>query len=154
MWPRIRRFVEPLTLKRFRGVTLLAPRTRSGPKGFYETVHCTDRCLERGELCAAQTTTSSTTGAAADANPNVRHVIGLDAVKHNATGKLTVEDGALAFKTGKAADKVPVSSINDVFIGTETTQAGGKKGRAVKTAAIAAPYESGRALNHPDAYEG
>jgi hypothetical protein len=91
----------------------------------------------------AQTPTSSTT---ADANPNVRHIIGLDVVKLNATGKLTVQDGVLEFKAGKAGNKVPVSSIDDVFIGTETTQGGGKKGRAVKTAAIAAPYESGRAL--------
>src|SRR5580692_2417753 len=91
----------------------------------------------------AQTSTSSTT---ADANPNVRHIIGLDVVKLNATGKLTVQDGVLEFKAGKAGNKVPVSSIDDVFIGTETTQGGGKKGRAVKTAAIAAPYESGRAL--------
>ncbi len=45
--------------------------------------------LSVASFAPAQTTTSSTTGAAADANPNVRHVIGLDAVKHNATGKLT-----------------------------------------------------------------
>jgi hypothetical protein len=102
--------------------------------------------LSVASFAPAQTTTSSTTSAPADANPNVRHIIGLDAVKLNATGKLTVQDGALEFKTGKAGTKVPVSSINDVFIGTETTQGGGKTGRAVKTAAIAAPYESGRAL--------
>lgn len=85
-------------------------------------------------------------GPAADANPNVRHIIGLDSIKRNAAGKLTIQDGVLEFKTGKAENKMPVSSIDDVFMGTETTQAGGKKGRALKTAAIAAPYESGRAL--------
>ena len=31
-------------------------------------------------------------------------------------------------------------------VGTETTQSGGKTGRVVKTAAIAAPYESGKVL--------
>ena len=41
---------------------------------------------------------------------------------------------------------MPVSSIDDIFIGTETTQSGGKTGRVVKTAAIAAPFESGKAL--------
>ena len=90
----------------------------------------------------AQTSTSSP----APVNPNVRHIIGLDSAKRNATGKLTVQDGILEFKTGTVGDKVPVSSIDDVFIGTETTQAGGKTGRVIKTAAIAAPYESGRAL--------
>ncbi len=76
----------------------------------------------------------------------VRHIIGLDTIKRNASGKLTVEDGVLEFRTDKAENKVPVAAIDDIFLGTEVTQGGGKKGRAVKTAAIAAPYESGRAL--------
>jgi hypothetical protein len=83
----------------------------------------------------------------AASNPNVRHVIGLENIQRNATGMLTVQDGALLFKTSKAEEKVPVASIDDIFVGTETTQAGGKKGRAVKTAAMAAPYGSGRTLS-------
>jgi hypothetical protein len=81
-----------------------------------------------------------------DVNPNVRYIIGLDDVKGNSTGKLTVQDGVLHFKTGKAESKVPVTSIDDIFIGAEVTQGGGKTGRVVKTAAIAAPFESGKAL--------
>jgi hypothetical protein len=96
-------------------------------------------------VASAQTSASSTPGAT-DANPNVRHVIGLANAKKNASGKLTVQDGVLEFKTSSVDDKVPVSSIEDVFIGTEVTQALGKKGRVIKTAAIAAPFESGRAL--------
>ena len=84
--------------------------------------------------------------ASSAASPNIRHVIGLDPVKRNATGALTVQDGALRFKGGKEEGKVAVSSIDDIFIGTETTQSGGKTGRVVKTAAIAAPYESGKVL--------
>jgi hypothetical protein len=80
------------------------------------------------------------------ANPNVRHVIGLDAVKLNAMGKLTVQDGALDFKTNKGETKVPVSSVDDVFIGTETTQGGGKTGKVIKAASHAAPYDSGAAV--------
>jgi hypothetical protein len=83
----------------------------------------------------------------AASNPTVRHVIGLENIQRNATGMLTVQDGALLFKTSKAEEKVPVASIDDIFVGTETTQAGGKKGRAVKTAAMAAPYGSGRTLS-------
>lgn len=79
-------------------------------------------------------------------NPKVRHIIGLDNIKGNASGFLTVEDGVLHFKTGKVETKVPVPSIDDIFIGAETTQSGGKTGRVVKTAAIAAPFESGKAL--------
>lgn len=104
-------------------------------------------CLSAASLAPAQTTASNTPAAApTDASPNVRHVIGLANAKKNASGKLTVQGGVLEFKTPKVDDKVPVSSIEDVFIGTEVTQAGGKKGRAVKVAAIAAPYETGRAL--------
>lgn len=67
-------------------------------------------------------------------------------MKGNASGVLSVRDGMLHFQTGKASSDVAVSSIDDVFIGAETTQAGGKTGRVVKTAAIAAPFESGKAL--------
>jgi hypothetical protein len=84
--------------------------------------------------------------AATATNPNVRHVIGLDTIKRDATGTLTVQDGALRFNTGKSEDKVPIASIDDIFIGTETTQSGGKTGRTVKIVAIAAPYESGKVL--------
>jgi hypothetical protein len=101
--------------------------------------------LSAASLAPAQTSASSAPDATA-ANPDVRHVIGLANARKNASGKLTVQDGVLEFKTPKVDDKVPVSSIDDVFIGTEVTQAGGKKGRAVKVAAIAAPYEAGRAL--------
>jgi hypothetical protein len=84
--------------------------------------------------------------AATAPKPNVRHVIGLDTIKRNATGTLTVQDAALRFKKGKDETSIPVTSINDIFVGTETTQSGGKTGRVVKTAAIAAPYESGKVL--------
>ena len=76
----------------------------------------------------------------------VRHVIGLENVSPQKSGKLSVQNGAMQFDFGKDAVKVPVTSIDDIFVGSETTQAGGKVGRVVKTAAIAAPYESGRVL--------
>jgi len=102
--------------------------------------------LVAATFAPAQTPTSSAPAPAAAANPDVRHVIGLDPIKRNATGKLTVKDGALEFNTGKTGNKVPVSAIDDIFVGTETTQSGGKTGRVVKTAAMAAPFESGKAL--------
>jgi hypothetical protein len=102
--------------------------------------------LSAASFAQTQTSTSSTAATNTAANPNVRHVIGLDTVQLNATGKLTVQDGALQFTAGKSENKIAVSSIDDIFIGTETTQSGGKTGTAVKTAAIAAPYGSGKAL--------
>jgi hypothetical protein len=80
------------------------------------------------------------------ANPKVRYIVGLDNIKANTSGQLTLQDGGLRFATGKAETKVPIASIDDIFLGAETTQSGGKAGRVVKTAAIAAPFESGKAL--------
>jgi len=91
----------------------------------------------------AQTSTSTSPAPTPPTNPNVRHVIGLDTVKHNAIGKLTVHDSVLEFKAGTAGNKVPVSAIDAIFVGTETTQSGGTAGRVIK---MAAPYESGKAL--------
>jgi hypothetical protein len=76
-----------------------------------------------------------------------RNVIGLENVKPNSSGTLTVQNGAMQFDTGSMAAKVPIASIEDVVVGSETTQAGGKTGTVVKTAAIAAPFESGKALS-------
>ena len=95
----------------------------------------------------AQTSTTAAPGTPTAANLNARLVIGLDPIKRNATGQLTIQDNALDFKSGKEENKLTISSIDDIFIGTETTQSGGKKGTAVKTAAMAAPYGSGRALS-------
>jgi|SRR5215469_1006604 len=78
---------------------------------------------------------------------NARHVIGLENVKRNSTGKLTVMNGVIQFDEGKTDAKVPIASIDDLAIGTETTQSGGKAGTVAKTAAIAAPYDTGAALS-------
>jgi hypothetical protein len=77
----------------------------------------------------------------------VRHVIGLENVNRNRTGRLAVLDGALQFQAGKVNSKVPAASIDNIFIGAEATRAGGKAGTVAKTAAIAAPYDSGAALS-------
>lgn len=82
-----------------------------------------------------------------DQNPKVRHLIGLENIKGNASGQLTVQNGALQFKEKKTDAQIPVANIDDIFVGTETTQSGGKTGRVVKTAAIAAPYGTSRALS-------
>jgi hypothetical protein len=84
------------------------------------------------------------------ADSRVRLVIGLDSTKRNAMGSLTVHDGTLEFKTGKpgqeVVSKVSAASVDDVFIGTESTQVRGKSATVARTAAYAAPFETGRAL--------
>jgi hypothetical protein len=84
---------------------------------------------------------------ASSAPPSVRHVIGLDNIGAQKSGSLTVQNGAMRFAGGKEVATVPIASIDGIFVGTETTQSGGKVGRGVKTAAIAAPYGSGKVLS-------
>jgi len=77
---------------------------------------------------------------------HVRHVVGMQGVKGDATGILLIKSNELHFDAGKSRGEVPISSIEDIYIGTETTQAGGKLGQVAKGAAMAAPYDSGAAL--------
>ncbi len=83
----------------------------------------------------------------ADAPISARHVIGLENVKAQSGGKLSVESGALVFDSRNSQAKIAVSAIDDILLGSETTQAGGKTGKVFKVAAIAAPYETGRFLS-------
>jgi hypothetical protein len=75
---------------------------------------------------------------------NARNVIGMENIKHNTTGKLTIQDGAMHFSGGKTEAKIPAATIEDIVTGSETTQSGGTAGRLVKTAA---PYDSGAGLS-------
>jgi hypothetical protein len=77
---------------------------------------------------------------------HIRHIIGMPNVKHDATGLLLIEANSLHFDAGRSRGVLPIASIEDIFIGTETTQAGGKLGEVAKGAALAAPYDSGAAL--------
>src|SRR6202795_5074981 len=88
---------------------------------------------------------SGTEGAAAPLM--VRHIIGLENISSQKSGTLTVQNGAMQFSGGKSVAKVPATSIDAIFVGTETTQAGGKVARVVKTASMAAPYESGKVFS-------
>ncbi len=109
---------------------------------------CALTILAIATLPALAAQTSSATAPAADGSvAKVRCLIGLEDIKSQATGKLSVQSGALVFDTGKEQAKVPVASIDDIFLGSESTQSGGKAGRVVKTVAIAAPFESGKVLS-------
>jgi hypothetical protein len=78
---------------------------------------------------------------------NARHVVGLENIKRNLSGSLIVLDGELQFQAGKMNANLPLASIDDISVGTEITQAGERAGTVAKTAAMAAPYDSGAALS-------
>jgi len=68
-------------------------------------------------------------------------------VKSQSGGKLSVRSDALLFDCRKSQAKVAISAIDDILLGSETTQSGGKTGKVFKAAAIAAPYEAGKVLS-------
>ncbi len=76
----------------------------------------------------------------------VRCVIGLTDIKQNSNGRLSIQDAELHFDSGKHHSVVPITSIENIFIGSEVTDAGGFVGEAARDAASAAPYDSGAAL--------
>src|SRR5580704_9080249 len=75
-----------------------------------------------------------------------RHIIALEDIKRDTSGIMFIEGNEIHFDAGKPRATIPISSIDDIFIGTELTQAGGKMGEVAKGAAMAAPYDSGAAL--------
>lgn len=82
----------------------------------------------------------------AEGTLHVRHIVGMQNVNRDATGLLQIKSDALHFDAGRSRGAIPISAIEDIYIGTETTQAGGKLGEVAKGAAMAAPYDSGAAL--------
>src|SRR2546430_4782273 len=74
----------------------------------------------------------------------VRCLMGLENIKRNAHGMLSIQNDTMQFASGQATAKVPVKSIDDIFSGAETTQSGGTVGTLTK---VALPYGGGRALS-------
>jgi hypothetical protein len=77
--------------------------------------------------------------------PKVVSVLGLENVKWNSTGTLTVQDGKLQFKSAKAQAEINTSSIRDVFTAEDSQRMLGGTVGTVTT--IAAPYGSGRIIS-------
>jgi hypothetical protein len=76
--------------------------------------------------------------------PETKQVLGLEGLKHNATGTLTVEKGALEFTSGKKKADVPATSISDVVTDKDSQRA---IGGVIGTISMFGPYGSGRFLS-------
>ena len=81
---------------------------------------------------------------AADATPQVNHLLGLEDVKHNAKGKLTVSATGLDFQGAASHARVQIASIEDIFTGEDSRQTGGK---VMTLAKMGVPYGGGRVLS-------
>lgn len=78
------------------------------------------------------------------AAPRAQLVLGLETVKPNAKGKLSLAGGALRFDAGKANGQIPIAAIEDVFTGDDSQRA---VGGTLGTISMFAPYGGGRFLS-------
>jgi hypothetical protein len=72
------------------------------------------------------------------------HVIGLEGIKHDTKGNVTVSKDTIEFVTGPTKSDVPIASVQDVLTGADSQRSiGGTLG----TLSMFAPYGSGRFLS-------
>jgi hypothetical protein len=76
--------------------------------------------------------------------PDSKQVLGLEGLKHNTSGTLSVENGSLVFTGGNKKAAVPASSITEVLTGKDTERT---IGGTVGTLTLFAPYGAGRFLS-------
>ena len=111
----------------------------SGPRRFLLTITVV-------ALSAAAVAQSSTKpkSQVADSTPQFNHVLGLEDVKQNAKGKLTVDASGLDFRGAASHAQVSIASIEDIFTGADSHQTGGK---VLTVAKMGVPYGGGRVLS-------
>ncbi len=80
-----------------------------------------------------------------DAITHVTHILGFADAANNASGDLSIHDGALQFQKKDAAQsaRIDVASIQDVVLGQEDKQVGGT---AAAVGRAATPYGGGRVI--------
>jgi hypothetical protein len=88
-----------------------------------------------------QQPSTSTPSAAGSA----KHVLGLEKIKANAMGDLSVQGDTLQFKTSKGKAEVSIASIQDVYTEQDFKETIG--GTAGTLAKMAVPYGGGRVLS-------
>jgi len=73
------------------------------------------------------------------------HLLGFEGSSNNANGTLSIQGDALQFqKDGKPAVRVPIASVENVSLGEQDKQVGGK---AMTLGKAAAPFGGGRAVS-------
>lgn len=96
-------------------------------------------------LCAGLFAQTADTPAPKDASGvRVMHVLGLEGVKRNLRGTLTVQPGGLDFTASGAHGTIAIASIQDVFTAQDSRQTGGK---ALTVLKMGVPYGGGRVVS-------
>jgi len=82
---------------------------------------------------------------AASSSIHVKHVLGFEGVRRNASGELSIQGDDLSFQQkGKPAVQVRITSIHNISLGSEDNQVGGVPMMLGKTAV---PYGGGRVVS-------
>jgi len=95
-------------------------------------------------LCTSlfgQTDTSASQGVS---GVRSTHILGLEGVKRNLRGTLTVQPGGLDFTASGAHGTIAIASIQDVFTAQDSRQTGGK---ALTVLKMGVPYGGGRVVS-------
>ncbi len=96
-----------------------------------------------GLICGTEAL-AQTASPAKDPAIKATHVLGLERVARNASGKITVDSDRIRFVAGTASAEIAVASLEDVFTGDDTRRiVGGFLG----TLSMFGPYGSGRFLS-------
>jgi hypothetical protein len=100
-------------------------------------------------LCSGISALAQSTAPALKANPQfsirATHLLGFPNTKNNCNGTLLVKDDALRFEQdAKPAAEVKITSVQGVFLGSESKQVGGTPAKIGKAAA---PFGSGRVVS-------
>jgi hypothetical protein len=99
-------------------------------------------CCSMGALAQS---TASPVNAHAPFSIRATHILGLEHMKSNCGGTLSLQDGALQFRHGgEPGAQVKIASVRDVLLGEENKQIGGLPMTLGKAAA---PYEAGRVVS-------
>ena len=112
---------------------------KNGPSRFLLTI----AVLALPAAAVAQSATKATS-APADKNSSIFHVLGLEDVKPNAKGELTVTPEGLDFRGEASHAMVRTASIVDIYTGEDSRQTGGA---GLTVAKMAIPYGGGRVLS-------
>ncbi|MCU1221050.1 MAG: hypothetical protein JWN42_2247 [Candidatus Angelobacter sp.] len=82
---------------------------------------------------------------AASSSIHVKHILGFEGVRRNASGQLSIQDGGLRFQQdGKPPAQVSITSIHNISLGEEDNQVGGLPMMLGKTAV---PFGGGRVVS-------
>jgi len=95
-------------------------------------------------ICAFAVAQDAATPAAAHGAQKATHLVGLDGIKRNQNGELTINNDGITFVSVATKAQISMASIQGVFTCEDSRQTGGK---ALMLTKMAVPYGGGRVMS-------